>query len=101
MLFLQHYNYSTLKTFGLNITLLEKGQGILVLVINTQSCQKIFDQVFNTDDFGGYRNLIWALETMQKGQLVILASLVRMGTPKVIIRSYENCCYMTIQSCQI
>nr|XP_045607667.1 uncharacterized protein LOC123764160 [Procambarus clarkii] len=49
--------------------------GLLLLVVNPRTCQVTLSQVFYTSDFGAQRELSWTLKAVQRGRLVVIASL--------------------------
>lgn len=50
--------------------------GILLTSVNMQTCKTNFYGIFRTNQFGGFRQLNWVLNSLQQNRLVILASLV-------------------------
>ncbi|RXG59889.1 Protein O-linked-mannose beta-1,2-N-acetylglucosaminyltransferase 1, partial [Armadillidium vulgare] len=49
--------------------------GILLTSVNMQTCKTNFYGLFRTNQFGGFRQLNWVLNSLQQNRLVILASL--------------------------
>lgn len=53
-----------------------EGEGLLLSVVNPLTCQTTLNIVTLTSDMSGFRELLWGLESILPGRLVMVASVV-------------------------
>ncbi|KAL7636347.1 UNVERIFIED_CONTAM: hypothetical protein RMT77_013106 [Armadillidium vulgare] len=55
--------------------ILHKNEGLILGVVNPQTCQMSLDTIASTSDITGYRDLLWNIKSVSNGRIIVMVSL--------------------------